>query len=110
MVFQTLPYTNKPNATNPMWGKGFHFHDKSKVQKTSPKDRKSEQSENGKRMGMGKEEMEKPEQDTWREGQNNGKGKRKKKILKNNTCHVSWNLGRQKEKKRSVGIIGNIIW
>ena len=55
------------------------LQDKSKVQKTSPKDRKSEQSENGKRMGMGKEEMEKPEQDTWREGQNNGKGKRKKK-------------------------------
>ena len=53
------------------------MQDKSKVQKTSPKDRKSEQSENGKRMGMGKEEMEKPEQDTWREGQNNGKGKRK---------------------------------
>ena len=43
------------------------MQDKSKVQKTSPKDRKSEQSENGKRMGMGKEEMEKPEQDTWRE-------------------------------------------
>ena len=34
-----------------------------------------------------------------------------KKILKNNTCHVSWHLGRQKEKrKRSEGIIGNIMW
>lgn len=33
-----------------------------------------------------------------------------KNLLKNNTCHVSWNLGRQKEKKRSVDIIGNIIW
>ena len=38
---------------------------------------KGERSENGNGMGMGKEEMKKTGQDTWREGQNNGKGKRK---------------------------------
>ena len=36
---------------------------------------KGERSENGNGMGMGKEEMKKTGQDTWREGQNNGNEK-----------------------------------
>ena len=39
---------------------------------------KGERSENEDGMAMGKEEMGKPGQDTWREGQNNGKRNLKK--------------------------------
>ena len=51
------------------------MQDKPKVQKASPKERKSERSENG---NIREEEMKKKTQERKSEGSKNGKGKSKK--------------------------------
>ena len=61
---------------------------------------KGERSENEDGMAMGKEEMEKPGQDTWREGQNNGKRKRNKSKHGHNTWIEAGKIIKPKKRQK----------